>query len=451
MSRSNLLSVWVSVTFFLVLASCTRNTRFTNEIIHIEGVSRACNITTSYVWFGSASESEAKPEVFLPVSDGDLLYMVNEDGSNLYYRYNPDDGIHLVVSRDIMKPNLFFINGILSQFEVSSETIQRPNEELVALKPGRFPTLLFSDSLTGAMILELKKLQENSGGSGILIEHHISTGIFKELISICKPTWLVAESLPAGAGADRLILPKDLEFLWITGEPLLFTGDDLYQGNLESLVIAEWTPEQDEVIRLSALKKLHTLTLASCEISDLSPIRFPRSLQRMFLVGCEKLTDIGGIEAIPGLRSFGMAGSHDVSSLEPVMEFPELTRLAFPGNISQKDFASVIDRLPRLEVVELIDCPDIHDLSPLQQSGNLDILILRPDSVIPEHIGSLDQLELIVLSEEIFENSPESISGLRSQLPNTLIVPGSGLCLGSGWLLLILPVLIVARFLFKRK
>ncbi len=448
MSRSNLLSVWVSVTFFLVLTSCTRDTRFTNEIIHIEGVSRACNITTSYVWFGSASESEAQPEVRLPASDGDLIYMLNEDGSNLYYRYNPDDGIHLVISQDTMKPYLFFINGMLSQFEVTSETIHSLNEELFTLKPGRFPTLLFSDSLTGTMIMELKKLPENSGGSGILIEHDLSTGTFQDLISICRPSWLVAESLPAGSGTDRWKLPKELELLWITGAPLLFSGDDLCQGNLESLIIAEWLPARDEVIRLSGLKKLHTLTLASCKIPDLSPIQFPRSLKRLFLVGCEELTDIAGI---PSLKCFGMSGSRDISSLEPVRELPELTRLAFPGNTSQEDFESVIEWLPHLEVVELIDCPEIHDLSPLQQSRNLEILILRPDSILPEHIGSLDQLELIIISEKIFGNSPEFISELRSQLPNTMIVPGSGLCLGSGWLLLILPMVIAARFFFKRK
>jgi len=450
MTRINNLPVWVSITFFLVLTSCTHHTRITNEIIHIEGVTSAFNITTSFVLFGSTCESEEQAEVRLPATDGDLIYILNEDGSGFYYRYNTEEGNHLVASHDTLKPHLFFINGMLSQFEVTREGIYRLEEELKALKPGRFPTLLISDSLTGEMIMELNKLKENTGGSGILINHDISTGIFEDLISICRPTWLVMDSLPAGSGTDRGRLPKELELLYINGEPLLFTGDDPCQGNLESLIIEDWQPVQDEMISLSALKKLHTLTLADCDIPDLSPIQFPRRLQRLFLVGCEEFTDIGRISEIPDLRSFGITFS-DVASLVPVMELENLTRMAFPENTTQDVFASVIDRLPLLEVVELSHCQEIHDLSPLQQSGHLEILILRTESVLPEHVGSLDQLELIILSEEVFEDSPELVSELRTQLPNTMIVPGSGLCLGSGWLLLILPIVIAARFLFRRK
>jgi hypothetical protein len=102
-------------------------------------------------------------------------------------------------------------------------------------------------------------------------------------------------------------------------------------------------------------------------------------------------------------------------------------------------------------VVELIDCPDVKDLSPLKQKENLKILVLHLVDNWPENLGSLNQLELIILSKEIFDKSPERISELRQQLPDTLIVPGSGLCMGSGWLLLILPMIIASRFLFRRR
>ena len=67
-----------------------------------------------------------------------------------------------------------------------------------------------------------------------------------------------------------------------------------------------------------------------------------------------------------------------------------------------------------------------------------------------DQFTELDQLELLILDYTHFEDSPESISQLRTILPNTEIVPGSGLCLGSGWLMLLLPLAFFCRMLFRR-
>ena len=64
---------------------------------------------------------------------------------------------------------------------------------------------------------------------------------------------------------------------------------------------------------------------------------------------------------------------------------------------------------------------------------------------------SLDQVELIVLSDKVIDTNPEWIKELRESMPNTKIVPGSGMCLSSGWLLLLLPCILLFRSFFRRK
>ena len=98
-----------------------------------------------------------------------------------------------------------------------------------------------------------------------------------------------------------------------------------------------------------------------------------------------------------------------------------------------------------------IDCENIGNLSPLETAANLRILTLQLEY---EQLGGLDllnQLELIVVGSEVFEDNPEWIKELRSQLPNSKIVPGSGICLGSGWLLLLIPCILVFRYIFRPK
>jgi len=104
-----------------------------------------------------------------------------------------------------------------------------------------------------------------------------------------------------------------------------------------------------------------------------------------------------------------------------------------------------------LEIVEIIDCPNIQDLSPLQGLPDLKILLLQLEINQLNMLDSLDQVELVGLTSEVFEDNPEWIRELRISLPNTTIVPGSGICLGSGWLLLLLPFILIFRYFFRKR
>jgi hypothetical protein len=133
------------------------------------------------------------------------------------------------------------------------------------------------------------------------------------------------------------------------------------------------------------------------------------------------------------------------------MNLGSLTWLSFPTNISHTEFQEITKRLKNLQVAEIIDCSRIEDLAPLQPLPKLRILVLKMEKKQLSMLGSLDQLKMIVLASELFESDPQWIVELRSALPGSKIVPGSGICLGSGWLSLLFPFIVLFRALFRRK
>jgi hypothetical protein len=140
-----------------------------------------------------------------------------------------------------------------------------------------------------------------------------------------------------------------------------------------------------------------------------------------------------------------------VEKIDLLKEMNSLYWLSFPANISHHEFTGLTEHLTQLEVVELIDCWEINDLDPLLKLPKLQTLVLQLEKEQLTMIDSLVQLKLLILTNEIFDDNPEWVKELSSSLPNTTIVPGSGLCLGSGWLILLIPFILLFRYLFRQK
>jgi hypothetical protein len=402
--------------------------------------------------FGASSESETQPEVRIPASDGDLLMMMNEQVEGLYYRYSIKDGSHLVVSYDTLKPNFAFINGKLGQIRITDESeLEKLGDELLVTQAYNPVSLIIEDTLTDAMIQRLEDLRPDLNGIGIFLDTEITGKQFVDLLTVCMPEWMATENFPSDPQAGQVKIPENLEFLWVSGNGLALLARDQCCNDLETLVISDWEAGQGETLPLSGLKHCHTLSLIDCNLTDLSAIEFPEGLMRLHFIGCDTLTDISRIAELPHLISLGLAGSDDITSLEPVSGLAGLKRIAFPENALQEEFNSLVAQLPSLEIVELIECQGISDLSPLIGSNNLRVLVLHPADPWPENLGSLKQLKMVIISSEVFEHTPERIDELRNQLPDALIVPGNGLCMGSGWLLMLLPMILIARFFFRRR
>jgi len=186
-------------------------------------------------------------------------------------------------------------------------------------------------------------------------------------------------------------------------------------------------------------------------MTKLSDIMFPASLRHLFIINCDTLSDIIAIAELSGLRRLGLTGCGRVEDPGGLKDLGSLTWLSLPPNISQAEFREITGGMKKLQVAELIDCSGIENLAPLQSLSKLRILVLKLEKEQLSMIDSLNQLKMIILAKELFETDPQWITELRSALPGCKIVPGSGICLGSGWLLLLLPLTLLFRLLFLQK
>lgn len=437
--------------FFLIFFGCNNKAAVSYQILHIEGVSWASNISTTYASFGSGTESEQSGRVSLPVSDGDLLYLFNVDEFELYYRYKLEDGALLSVSFDTVKANSAHVNGSLAFLQITNNSSSWDTfKKLSSSEVSQLSTIHISDYLNKDILDVLKVHESSLTGTGLVLENKPEEGLLTELLSICRPGWLGlygGVELKIDNGEKFL---SDLELLWISEDVHAVSGMIQCCSNLESLIITDWEPLEGELVPLSGLENLHSLTLGDCYITDLSNFEFPTSLERLHLIGCDTLTDISGLEQISSLISLNLTGSDDLESLKVIDKPGSLKWLSFPVNTTQEEFQSILANQESLEVVELINCPFVSNISHLRDQSNLKALIYQSEEYNFDQFTDLSQLELIILDYMVFEDSPESISQLQAKLPNTEIIPGTGLCLGSGWLMLLIPLILLSRMFFRR-
>jgi len=451
MSKFKMFQIPLCFAFFLIFFGCNNNAAVSYQILHIEGVSWATNISTTYAAFGAGTEDEKSGQVSLPVSDGDLLYLFTEDDFELYYRYKLEDGNLLRVSFDSMTTGSAYVNGSLAFFQIT----ENPSSwdaftSLSTSDVNNLSTLYIPDRINDEILDVLRVHESSLTGTGLVLENQIEESVLKELHSICRPRWL---ALNGGADLNRNEGEEfltDLELLWITGD--INAASSMFQccTNLESLIITEWEPLPGELVPLSRLRNLHSLTLGDCNLTDLSNLEFPASLERLHLIICESLKDISEIEQLSGLKSLSLTESGDLDSIEIINKIGPLRWISFPENTTQEQFRSILANQESVEVVEVINCPHVSDISLLRDHTHLKAFIYNAEEFNLDQFTELDQLELLILNYSHFEDSPESISQLQAKLPNTEIIPGTGLCLGSGWLILLIPLVMLSRMFFRR-
>jgi len=434
--------------FFLTACSTANSPKY--EIIHIQGASWAFNLSSSYAMFGAYSESELEPEVSVAVSDGDLLYLLNPDDQEIYYRYKRKDGIDLEFSFDTLNTNAACLDGQLRFLDLSGDKESLEFfEQLTDPQREQLSTLRISDALNEQMLSTLRPYESSLKGAGLLLEGDLDSKLLAELLAICRPEWLMTEGplhLPDGENCMAL---AHVELLWIQGPSQPGTELIPFCANLESLILSEWEPGMQELLSLSKLRSLHTLTLAECDILGLSNIEFPSSLRRLQVIDCDTLSDISGIQELRKLKGVSFTGCPQIQAIGQLSELASLKWLGFPENVNQAEFTSILSSHRELEAVELIDCQEIEDISPLKDLSELKILMLELPEEKLSDLGAMKDLDLLILPSTLFEEDSIWIDQLKAKLPNTQVVAGSGLCLGSGWILMLLPFVLLSRYLFR--
>lgn len=416
--------------------------------VDISGAAMVLNYSRSTFDLGPIS-FEGQDTLGLMLLEGDLLFiMLPEFESQLVYRYDAADGASLDFSYDTIH-RLWCLNEEIIALDLSTGSgawAWMNEHDAEAFRN------IHSIQVELPLLAEDRAALERFAGSNPAAGLYISgNGPPEDVLAMFAPAWLFVEDLKLECVAGESDLkPGSTELLVYSCMDSGSLDFLLCFGELESLILSDCSANALAAFPFDQLPGLRSLSLFGCDIRDLSFIEHIGELQYLDLIECERLEDISSLEVLPGLRGVGFNECTGIKNPVILSGLPGLVRLGLPGGTGQADFEAIVRSRPGLEVLDLVDCEEITDLAVLTELASLRALTVNTLALALEPLKDMKQLEVLVLDEEYFEDSLQ-IAALRDSLPGTRIIPGGTFCLGSGWLLLIFPLLALWALFRNRK
>lgn len=273
-------------------------------------------------------------------------------------------------------------------------------------------------------------------------------GLFDPVFSPVLEEMVMAENIPL------LVQEPKLRTVLVENPGLTALGFLRQLPRLETLFISEWDPDEAGPLP-DSIHGLTSIVLIDWDGEDLKDLGKQPGLEKLTLVGCDgdHLTDLSALAAYPKLHLLAFRGC-EVAELGPLAALKNLRWLGLPDETTQSQLEQIALALPELEFLELLVPDDVTDLAPLTQMKNLRGLILETEAP-PDPLFEMDQLEYLALSIDSDEESPYGehiIPRLRAELPETVLARVEGFCLGSGYILLLFPMVgLIWVFLGRRR
>ncbi len=428
----------------LLLAGCVKSKDPVYRKVTITGSTFCFNYSRSFGSFGSMAEENDSTALML--AGGDLLYILIDD-QPLILRYRETDGSYFSFSIDTVDNFKIYQEEKIISLNLSDKSdawnwIEKSNRTAFENLRSLYITSIPSEE----QITTLKKISEINPNLGLVLE--VNQQVIEVILAVFNPTWLVLPDIELRNITEGIIQNlNNLELFCVDGGNLQDLDFIYLLPKLSSLIIPGWDPQTNGGFRFSDLKNLEFLALIESEITDISSIGFLPDLKSIHFVECDTLSEINTLSQFTNLKSIGFTQCDKISDISVINNIPSLTWLSLPPNTSQENFTEIMETHLFLKVVELIGCKEIHDLSPLEKLSELKAISLDVSTTDFTPLYHLPGLELIILENEVYEEQGEAISELQDALPDTQIVPGGGLCLGSGWILLLIPLVLTFRII----
>jgi hypothetical protein len=198
---------------------------------------------------------------------------------------------------------------------------------------------------------------------------------------------------------------------------------------------------------LGSLPLLRHLTLNELDPDQVSQI--PVGLETLAIYDQDDDVDVTKLASVRRLRTLDLSfatwtGGSDLAALT------RLRWIAFPVNISQADFDAILAAHPDLEVFALMT-DSVIDLWPLRHLRHLRAVTLLGEFRNLRVLRELPSLEFVGLSTKFWEDYPEQALAIQEALPKAAVVKVTPICLGSGWILLLVPIMLLVLAVPRRR
>ena len=436
LSRKNI-SSFVFFIIILLLWQCKGNEEEDIRLITFKGsnVARFLDFNTSF------SALDSLGYVSLLTHKGDLLatdkfvISVSRDLADTLIVHQLDSLLFIngnLTGISIAKnsPSLSFFNQ-LSEEEISHlKTIQfempiwdsmRPYLKKMALLNPDVDIVYFSEMDSVADLnRNLLWVSQNFNPRALLIENEADSISFSILAKFPSLETLMI-TVPTKVNGYFPRLPHLKEIILLNNGDSTFIGSGYFRENpdLESLKIIDYQGVDIDWTSLNMLKKLKNLYIESDSINLNAIYEYHPQLKFLHL-GLNK----------QGVSNLGIFKKNKLKWLSLYQADDP-----FMGQ-NPKVFK---DSFPELEYLEFENNDSLLDYSNFKNLKNLKYLIVSGKVGLDSTLHNLDHLRYLSLSDDFLKDSV-NVAKVKRAMPNTIVTPNSGVCLGSGWLLLIIPL-----------
>ncbi len=418
----------------ILISACKRNDI---HYLQANGASFMQNMST-----GRTVNADSPYAPITPVMHGDLIWLPGQ----CFIKFSGEKDRTIEFT---MKGPKTFIDGHLASVLIDDSTKVLDTVQYQNLS--KLQSLYLSIPVYDAMMPALKQISTKKHNVGLIYTDESDTSdamirnyeSLETLLKLFDPDWLITY-MKAGK-TELLAAEQQLDMLYLM---------------LEDTVINYQLPQ---------LKKLRHLTIVSenaivpANFLDANPHITDFVIQGQFDPGL--LTKVKKVRSLflrvtdsirldlrkdKGLERLSIQGPDAIPAMA-VGTYQHLTWLDLPEKETQQQFDSITNSNSGIKVIEFSGDSLIRDLSGAAKWKQLRAMIIYGDTLYAKAgLTQLQQLKLLSLPTKAFKDSI-GIAGLRRSLPNTAIIPNDGACVGSGWLLLLIPLVVLIRLGFKKR
>jgi hypothetical protein len=423
----------------LFLASCTGKPE-PYSILEFTGVDNINNYSRSFLQVSYKSDSVSPLAV--PGSIGDL-FICDENG--FVYKDASSQTKFLFKTVD----SELYVNGKIISIKIPDNDNMIPwfekmkDKDLSALQ-----FINFKSDIKESYFPYLTELAKTIPNIGINFSGDFSK--MAGLLKIFSPQYILGPSVTK-SDFDLLSKLKNLEILMVSLNDSIISDPLPAMPELEQLFLSDddktaFFITNDFLVKNKQIEKLFIWNQKSFDFSILNPLG---NLKVLVVNGADTILNPGLINNHKSLELLSLISEKNVYNPD-LIKLPNLKWMTFYSNVTQEEFSSFTDSHPNLEMVEILKNDTIKSYKPLTNLKKLYGLTIVDTVTDISTIKTLTNLKFLSLPVYLLRDTAQKAELLKS-LPGTHIVANEGFCLGSGWLLLIIPFVLTLGFFGRQK
>jgi len=365
---------------------------------------------------------------------GDYIFIYSDTSSdNRFFFTQTDEGL--------------YVNGKISTISIPDNESLIPWFEKMNEKDfSALQCVRLTSDMPESYLPYLSKLAEIKPDAGLLFEGDFAD--MTRLLKIFRPRFIAAPDL----FEKDFGLLRDVAGLEILVAPLadsVITDPLPPLPGLKQLILTEL--DKDLVLPDNFLinnKMIERILIQKPGTFDFSVLKPLVNLKELEVRESDSFLNINMINDLRNLEVLLLGDNKPDFDITQI-RLPSLRWIAFFGNVPQERFNSFIGSHPGLEVIELITNDTISSLKALTGLSKLYGLTVTDTVTDISSIKTLKNLKYLSLPVD-FLDDPIQKTELQRSLPDTRIAANQGMCLGSGWLLLLVPLVLIFRFINRK-